>query len=157
MKRSFYILLLMLLTLTASAAEKAAPFSLPTRDGNISLGEQFGTVVYVDFWASWCGPCRKSFPWMNDMQERYGERGFKVIAINLDKETELAARFLKDVPAQFTIAYDPEGKVADLYKVQAMPSSYLIDRQGNLHSTHLGFKQNKADDMEMEIRQLLSQ
>jgi thiol-disulfide isomerase/thioredoxin len=118
----------------------AAPaFSLPTSRGTASLDSLRGQVVWVDFWASWCGPCRKSFPWMKTMAERYGPRGFSVVAISLDKSRDDADAFLADFPAPFTVAYDPSGTTAEAYKVKAMPSSYLIDRGGRITYSHAGF------------------
>ncbi|MEQ1883345.1 MAG: TlpA disulfide reductase family protein, partial [Burkholderiales bacterium] len=130
---------------SAAAADQntfpAADFSLPTDTGSVRLADLRGKVVYVDFWASWCVPCRASFPWMNDMKAKYGDKGLVIIAINLDKEREMAKKFLAKLPAQFTIAYDPDWTVAGQYKVSGVPSSYLIDRSGKMRSTHLGFRE----------------
>jgi cytochrome c biogenesis protein CcmG/thiol:disulfide interchange protein DsbE len=141
----------------ASAAEPASAFSLPTDTGEISLSQLQGQVVYVDFWASWCVPCRKSFPWMNDLHARYGKQGLTIIAINLDTERGLSAKFLEKYPAQFVVAYDPQGAVAEAYRVAGMPTSYLINRQGQLHSTHQGFREDDMAPLEAEIRALLTQ
>ena len=138
-----------------AAASKAPVFELPGDSGSISLEKYQNQVVFIDFWASWCVPCKYSFPWLNKMQERYGEDGFKVIGINVDKEKAHAEKFLELVPATFDIAYDPEGKVADLYSLKVMPSSYLIDRDGNLVHAHKGFKTSDGSRMEDMIRKLL--
>lgn len=150
--------LLLCLTLVAgglAAAEPAHDFTLPGDNGPVSLKQYKGQVVYLDFWASWCGPCRESFPWMNTMQERYGAKGFKVIAINLDKETALREKFIDAIPPKFTIAYDPEGKVAEMYGIPGMPSSYLIDRNGNIQARHLGFREKDSAELERTIQSLL--
>ena len=139
----------------AAAASRAPVFELPGDTGSVSLEQYRNQVVYIDFWASWCVPCRYAFPWLNEMQERYGEDGFKVIGINVDKDKAMAAKFLELVPATFDIAYDPEGKVADLYSLKVMPSSYLIDRDGNLVHAHKGFKTSDGSRMEDMIRKLL--
>jgi thiol-disulfide isomerase/thioredoxin len=139
------------------AAEPAPAFSLATDTGEISLSQLQGQVVYVDFWASWCGPCRKSFPWMNDLHARYGKQGLAIVAINLDTERALSAKFLEKFPASFVVAYDPQGKVAETYRVAGMPTSYLIDRQGRLHATHQGFREDDMPRIEAEIRALLTQ
>ena len=152
---TFALLLLTLLINPAAQASKAPVFELPGDSGQVSLENYRNQVVYVDFWASWCQPCKHSFPWLNKMQERYGEDGFKVIAINLDKDKALAAEFLKQVPADIEIAYDPEGTVADLYSLKVMPSSFLIDRKGNLVHAHKGFKTNDGSRMEDMIRKVL--
>jgi cytochrome c biogenesis protein CcmG/thiol:disulfide interchange protein DsbE len=142
---------------TVSAAESAPPFSVATDKGKISLADFKGKVVYLDFWASWCPPCRKSFPWMNTMKRRYGEQGLAIVAVNLDKDRELAAKFLHDQPASFTIAYDPEGELADTYQVQGMPSSYIIDRNGQISAVHLGFREDEALELEKTLRKVLDQ
>lgn len=116
-----------------------------------------GQVVYIDFWASWCKPCRASFPWMNEMHEKYANQGLKIIAINLDEDTDNAKHFLDQVPALFDIVYDPTGKIAQQYALVGMPSSYLIDKNGDLQVTHQGFFSQKADAYENEIVQLLGQ
>ncbi|GGE53231.1 thiol:disulfide interchange protein [Streptosporangium jomthongense] len=135
--------------------EPAPDVNLPTRDGKVSLSELRGKVVLLDFWASWCGPCRQSFPWMNEMQAKYGSQGFEVVAINVDQKAEAAAKFLSQVPAAFTIAYDPEGKTPEAYNVMGMPSAYLIDRNGDIHSQHIGFHNDRKDSYEAEIQSLL--
>ena len=144
--------------LPAEAGEPAPGFSLPGNNAQtVSLAALRGKVVYLDFWASWCQPCRQSFPWMNSMLKRHADKGLVIVAVNVDKSRELSDRFLKDMPAQFTIAYDPEGKVASAYKVKGMPSSYLIDRQGRLHSSHVGFRSENTAAMESAITSLLQQ
>src|SRR5205807_6899132 len=90
--------------------ERAPSFALPTAAGDsVSLEHMRGRVVYVDFWASWCGPCRRSFPWMNEMQRRYGDRGLTIVGVNVDKRRPEADRFLGQVPASFTIVFDAAG------------------------------------------------
>jgi thiol-disulfide isomerase/thioredoxin len=91
-----------------------------------------GKVIYVDFWASWCGPCRKSFPWMNKMQIEHQSEGFTVISINVDAQQSLATEFLKANPANFSVVYDPKGELATFFKIQGMPSSLIINKQGEL-------------------------
>ena len=141
----------------ALAAKQAPSFSLPSISGTVNLQKLQGQVVYVDFWASWCSPCRKSFPWMNNIANKYKDMGLTVIAINLDKERELAMEFLNDIPHGFTIAFDPEGEIASQYKVNAMPSSYLIDRNGHIQYTHFGFRDDKKSEIETNIKSLLKQ
>jgi len=150
-----FLLLALATSPAALATSKAPAFDLPGDSGQISLEQYRDQVVFVDFWASWCVPCKHSFPWMNQMQERYGDEGLKVIAINLDKNRAHAKKFLEIVPADFEIAYDPEGEVAEAYSLKVMPSSYLIDRQGNLVHAHKGFKASDGSRMEDMIRELL--
>lgn len=122
-----------------------------------AMAQHKGKVVYVDFWASWCVPCRKSFPWMNAIQTKHQEQGFVVLSINLDAEEKLAKIFLQKTPANFAIIYDAKGKLARQFKIKGMPSSYLFDRQGKLISAHTGFNGKKQQQYENEITQALAQ
>jgi thiol-disulfide isomerase/thioredoxin len=156
--RSWLLLLLVTsIPYSVYAAELAPDFTLPGRDQPIQLQSLRGKVVYVDFWASWCQPCRESFPWMNSLQKRYGDQGLVVIAVNLDKSRELSDKFLQQVPASFSIAYDPDGVVATAYHVKGMPSSYLIDRQGHIQNSHIGFRADSAEALEASIKTLVQQ
>ncbi|MFT4925314.1 MAG: thiol-disulfide isomerase/thioredoxin [Phenylobacterium sp.] len=119
------------------------------------LSDFKGKVVYIDFWASWCGPCRKSFPWLNKINQQYSAEDFAVLSINLDTERHLAEKFLSKYPAEFSITYDPEGDLARAYKVMGMPSSYLIDHLGNIVASHVGFKQKRTAGYEQQIEHLI--
>jgi thiol-disulfide isomerase/thioredoxin len=116
-----------------------------------------GKVVWIDFWASWCAPCRRSFPWMNAMHEKYGPKGLAIIAINVDKDRALADAFLEESPAAFRLHYDPAGELALEFDVQAMPSSFLLDHDGNVLARHYGFKLANTDEYEQEIRSALAE
>jgi thiol-disulfide isomerase/thioredoxin len=116
-----------------------------------------GQVVYLDFWASWCKPCRKSFPWMNQMQQKYADQGLQIIAINLDTEKVLAKAFLDKVPAQIPVIYDPQGKIASDYQLLGMPSSYVIDKKGNIRFSHKGFFTRSEPLYEQELVLLLNE
>ncbi|MFV2060726.1 MAG: TlpA family protein disulfide reductase [Gammaproteobacteria bacterium] len=151
----FIALLTFSVTITATSAQKAPEFSLKTDSGTITLNDLKGKVVYLDFWASWCVPCRKSFPWMNAMHVKYSSKGLVILAINLDKKPEAVAKFLKQYPAKFKIAYDPSGKSAEAYKVLGMPSSYILDRNGNIVSTHIGFREKDKAELEKKINEVL--
>jgi thiol-disulfide isomerase/thioredoxin len=144
-------------SLAAFAADPlpAPPLILPSEHGQMDLATLKGRVVYLDFWASWCGPCRKSFPWMSDMQARYGSQGLTIVAVNLDQDHALAAKFLAAYPPGFTVAFDPKGATAERYDVKGMPSSYLIDRAGRIQARHIGFREQDAAALEQEIRALL--
>tara|TARA_R110002072_G_scaffold47597_4_gene130807 strand:+ start:903 stop:1418 length:516 start_codon:yes stop_codon:yes gene_type:complete len=131
--------------------------SVAGQQQTIYLKDFSGKVVLIDFWASWCGPCRQSFPWMNDMQAKYKDQGFEVLAVNLDNEKENAERFLKEVPANFTIGFDPEGVTAEKMEVEAMPMSYLIDRQGMIRQRLIGFNTHKKAEHEAHIQTLLTE
>lgn len=147
---------LLIFPLAAFAAQPAPNFKLPTHKSEISLSSYRGKVVYVDFWASWCEPCRKSFPWMSEIQERYGKE-LKVIAINLDQNRDDAIGFLKKLNPKFTVAFDPAGKIAEVYQVKGMPSSYLIDRNGRIVVSHIGFRGSDKEKLESHIEKLISQ
>ncbi|MBA3581383.1 MAG: TlpA family protein disulfide reductase [Gammaproteobacteria bacterium] len=136
---------------------QAPQFVLPTAKGTpVSLASLRGKVVYVDFWASWCGPCRKSFPWMSEMQTRYGEK-FKVVAINLDENRNDAYKFITEIKPNFTIVFDPKGTSAESYKVIGMPSSYLIDKNGKLVDSFVGYRFEDKAMVEKKINALLAQ
>lgn len=122
-----------------------------------SMQQLKGKVVLVDFWASWCVPCRRSFPWLNTMQQQHAAAGLLVLAVNEDSERAEAKRFLQQVPTQFAVLYDSAGAVAEQYQLQGMPSSFLIDKKGQIRFRHIGFKQADIDDYEAKIRQLLAE
>jgi cytochrome c biogenesis protein CcmG/thiol:disulfide interchange protein DsbE len=130
----------------------APPFDLPGTDGTVQLAQFHGKLVYVDFWASWCGPCRQSFPWMNEMQARYGARGFQVIAVNLDANREDAHRFLAETPAHFLVAFDQPGATPRAYGIKGMPSSVLVGPDGRVLFEHAGFRDVDRGALEQTIR-----
>lgn len=146
--------------LADSSNPKTAPdFSLPmiNKETKVNLKDLRGRVVYVDFWATWCPPCRKSFPWMEKMHTRYHEGGLTIVAISVDAKHSLAEKFVQEHNPSFISAHDPEKRIARLYKLSAMPSSYLIDRKGNIISTHLGFRASKGNKIEAEIKAALTE
>jgi thiol-disulfide isomerase/thioredoxin len=123
----------------------------------LDLASLRGRVVYLDFWASWCGPCRQSFPWMETMQSTYGAQGLEIITVNLDRDRPDADKFLKQFHPTFAVRFDPEGELAELYKVQGMPSSVLIDRHGVARFTHVGFRPVDGAIYEAQVRELLAE
>ena len=116
-----------------------------------SVNEYAGKVVVLDFWASWCVPCRRSFPWLNAMQQKYADDGLVIIGVNLDMERADAARFLEEYPAEFAILYDENQELAKQFEVVAMPSSYVIGRDGKILARHMGFKVKQQDEYESII------
>lgn len=159
MTSNFTRILALSLTLLAFAgivkAQSVNSIQIKTQQGDISFADYKGQVIYLDFWASWCAPCKKSFPWLSQMQAKYKSKGFKVIAVNLDKDQGLAKKFLENNPAGFQVGFDPAGNIAKQLKVTGMPSSFLIDRAGNIVSTHVGFREKDTATMESKIKNLL--
>ncbi len=141
---------------TAVEVAQAAPeFDLPGHLAAVKLSDYKGKTVYLDFWASWCGPCKQSFPWMNDMQTRYGAKGLRVVGINVDQKTDDAREFLKDTPAGFDVAFDTSGKTPKSYAIKGMPTSVLIGPDGRVISVHSGFKDAQRTELEKQIKQAL--
>jgi thiol-disulfide isomerase/thioredoxin len=141
----------------AAVGEPAPALALhDARDALVDLPQLRGKVVYVDFWASWCGPCKRSFPWMNELAQRYGKDGFTVVAVNVDRKRTDAERFLAQVPARFTVVYDSAGTTPAAWAVKGMPSSYLVDRQGRVAAVHQGFRDDEKAGVEQRIRELLA-
>jgi thiol-disulfide isomerase/thioredoxin len=140
-----------------SAGDTAPNFKLPRleRSGDIQLSSFLGKVVYVDFWASWCGPCRQSLPALNTIYKELRKKDFLVIAINLDEEKSDAMEFLKEFPVAFPTARDVEGITPDKYGLQGMPTAYLIDREGNVSLVHEGFKKTDSEELNAKIITLL--
>ena len=143
--------------LTASAILGLALINCPAIAGGLDLSAYRGKVVYVDFWASWCTPCRESFPWLSDIAQQYRTRNFVVIAVNVDHEHQLAQQFLDSTPANFPVIYDPQGDIAASYKIVGMPSAVLIDRSGRVRFRHDGFSLKKRDEYEAHVQTLLAE
>ena len=138
--------------LALEPGQRAPEISATTPTGqSLRLGGFKGQVVLLDFWASWCGPCKKSFPWMNEMQAKYGPKGLRIVAINLDEQRENADRFLSQVPAKFTIGFDTQGSTPGAFGVKGMPSSVLIGANGFIDSVHAGFRDEDAALLEQRI------
>jgi thiol-disulfide isomerase/thioredoxin len=126
-------------------------------DGSPDLKALKGKVVYVDFWASWCLPCRESFPWMNELQRRLGKEGLEIIAVNLDQVRGDADAFLLRFAPAFHVAFDPKGALAEKYHVRGMPTSVLLDRDGRTVFVHEGFRSKERNDLEQQIVNTLRQ
>lgn len=112
-------------------------------------------ATLIDFWASWCTPCRLSFPWMNSLHKRLSERGLRILAINLDRRREDAVRFLSAHPARFEIALDPTAQSASALNIQAMPTSMLLGRDSVIRWTHKGFRESDTEGLEQRIKEAL--
>ena len=145
------------LPLWAVQPGQAAPvFELPGQTAPVPLSAYHGNVVYLDFWASWCGPCKQSFPWMGEMQAKYKAQGLRVVAVNLDQKPADAQAFLKETPAAFDVAFDSSGKTPKAYAIQGMPTSVLIGADGRVISMHSGFKPEQRAELETQIRRALN-
>ncbi len=123
----------------------------------LDLSAYRGKVVLVDFWASWCNPCRQSFPWMNQLQQTYGPQGLVIIGVNVDHDSDDARQFLDRYGAEFKIVYDADGHLAREFDFRDMPTSYLIGRDGNIHYVHAGFYPQKEGSYLSDILTLLQE
>jgi cytochrome c biogenesis protein CcmG/thiol:disulfide interchange protein DsbE len=127
------------------------------RGAQLDLSAYRGKVVYLDFWASWCTPCRRSFPWLDGLVSEYAKRDLVVIGVNVDQDHALAEQFLNATPANFPIVYDPHGDIASAFKVVGMPSAVLIDRSGQVRFQHVGFSEKRKEEYESHIQSLLAE
>jgi len=138
------------------ATGPAAEFQLPSRTGKlVSLRGLKGQVVLINFWATWCGPCRKEMPLLEQIQKKYAPLGFTMLGVNVEEDSRLMDTFLKDVPVSFPILLDPANGVSKLYDVSAMPSTVIVDRKGNVRYIHQGFKPGDESKYQDLIRQLI--
>ena len=129
---------------SAHAAELSAiPFKTITGE-ETSLAAYKGKVVLVDFWASWCGPCKESFPAMNQLQQQFADKGVVILAINVDETKSDMDAFLKEHPASFTVVRDAKQKLVDKVEIGTMPSSFILNKDGKVMSTHSGFEGEKT-------------
>jgi peroxiredoxin len=136
--------------------KKAVEFTLPdVSGGEVTLQSFRGKVVLLNFWATWCGPCREELPELDRVQEKFRKRGFAVVAVTVDNELENVRSFLKKYNLKLQAGWDRRKKVADAYKVEKMPSSYLIDRNGVIRFVHLGYSAEELKRIEVEIDEML--
>lgn len=154
------VLYLWSMTATAlSEGDLAPPFSLPILGTSqlVELADFNGKILYLDFWASWCGPCRISLPKIVELQAELGSDQFEVIAINLDENQDNGTRFLRRFPVNYTVLSDPQGEVAEAYQLPGMPTSFIVGRTGKISLKHVGFKQGDMAMIRSRIQELLSQ
>jgi peroxiredoxin len=142
---------------TALPVDGPAPdFSLPDQSGSaVSLSEFDGQVVLINFWASWCGPCREEMPLLVELHQRYESLGFTMLGINVEEDSAAADSFLRSVPVSFPILYDRKNSVSKLYDVIAMPSTVLIGRDGRVRYIHHGYEPGYENDYQDQIRELI--
>ncbi len=142
--------------LAADATQPAPAFTLASRaGGQVSLADLKGQVVMINFWASWCGPCRQEFPALDQIYAKYKPMGFTLVAINVESEKSDAEKFLSKTPASFPILFDPDNKVSSQYGVSAMPTTILVDRQGRVRWLHRAYKPGDEAEYIEQIRAAL--
>lgn len=140
------------------AGDAPPSIDLPDRKGKkVDLKELRGKVVVVDFWASWCGPCREEMPVLEVLHEKYSEQGLVIVGVNIDNSPKKMNKFLAGSSASFRIVHDPKLKVASKYEPETMPSSYFIGRDGKLRYVHEGFRKKDAAELEERIKALLAE
>ncbi|HMN45053.1 MAG TPA: TlpA disulfide reductase family protein [Povalibacter sp.] len=145
-------------SLVGASSALAPAFTLPSRSGDIvSLDKLKGQVVMLNFWASWCGPCRQEMPLLDQMHKRYSALGFTMLGVNVEANTADAEKWLAQTPVTFPVLFDKENKVSKLYDVNAMPSTVFIDRKGNVRYLHRGYKPGDESEYLNQIRALLKE
>ena len=158
MKRLLLIALMIIAPLAYAAVSSgpAANFTLKSSDGsNIRLSEYRGQVVLINFWASWCGPCRQEMPHLDAIHQKYEPMGFTVFGVNVEQDRTMADKILRDIPVTFPILFDDQNEVSQLYDVDAMPVTVLVDRNGEIRFMHKGYKPGYEDDYEQQVRELI--
>ena len=158
MRHTLAALLIMLAaTATAGTDSSAAPdFTLKSDSGeNIRLSELRGEVVLINFWASWCGPCLQEMPILSEMHDKYQAMGFTVLGVNVEENSSAARKLLQDMPVSFPVLFDSDSQVSRQYDVAAMPSTVLVDRDGNMRYLHKGYKPGLEDTYVDQVRSLI--
>ncbi len=156
--RILIIALAMLTAGTIAVQAKNAPDSIVAIQNILPDSTSLdGKVVYVDFWASWCLPCRHSFPWMQEMYNKYHRQGFEIVAVGVDKDHKAALKFLEDIKPGFPIVYDSTGEIAKQYGLEAMPTSFLYGRDGRLVMQNRGFRPEEADSLDAVLGHILNE
>jgi peroxiredoxin len=142
--------------LATDSAPSAPEFKLANRaGGELALSGLRGQVVMINFWASWCGPCRQEFPALDEMYRKYKPMGFAMVGINVESEKADAERFLSARPVSFPILFDPDNRVSGSYGVSAMPTTVLVDRKGHIRWLHRAYKPGDEAEYIAQIRAML--
>ena len=158
----YYALTLTLLSTMTLAAEVGQSLpnctaSLATTATAIDFSAYKGKVVLVDFWATWCPPCKQSMPFLNSLRNQRLQDGFEIIAINVDENSDEANQFLQQNPVDYIMAFDPNGSCPASFGVKAMPSSYLVDKTGKIRMIHLGFRDEDQSTITEQVSKLLAE
>ena len=158
----FIFLVFVFLPLSASAisvGDTVPSFKARTIDGSksIAVDDYRGKVVLIDFWASWCPPCLKSLPKYNELRREIGTSDFEIVAVNVDENTEDAKKFLAKHPVSYPIAKDPKGVLPGVFGVKAMPTSYLVDKNGVVKYVHAAFKEGDIEKLRVQIEKLIAE
>ena len=150
---------LLLISIGASAAMiegKVSDFTLKSLQGeNVKLSEHQGEVVMINFWASWCAPCREEMPILNNIYKKYRDAGFTLLAVNVEEDTKGAKKMIRDLRVTFPVLFDTSNEVSKKYDVQAMSSTVLVDRDGNLRYLHCGYLPGYEDEYHKQVRELV--
>lgn len=142
----------------AASADAAPDFTLPSSKGdNVRLAEQRGQVVMLNFWASWCGPCRKEMPLLDAMYQRYSSAGFVLYGVNVEEDNTDAKKLLKELGVTFPVLFDTESKASSLYNVDAMPTTVVIDKKGQIRYVNRGYKEGDENKYRDQIRELIKE
>ena len=154
-KNLWPVFLLACIVGTGSAGDEPVEAPSPLPAAEFELADFQGQVVLVDFWASWCVPCRHSLPWLNAMQQKFGDQGLQVVMVNLDRDSAAAAKMGAGIDADIRQFLDPAGDLATSYDLEGMPSSFLYDRSGELISSHVGFLKAEGPEREQALESAL--
>ena len=151
------VILMTVSSVTAGIKETAAPdFTLKSISGeNLKLSEYRGEVVLINFWASWCGPCRQEMPVLSELHDKYKALGFTVLGVNVEEDSSKARKLLEKMSVSFPVLLDNESVVSKQYDVVAMPSTVLVDRNGNMRYLHKGYKPGLEDVYLQQVRELI--
>ncbi len=140
----------------ASVKGQAPNFTLKSLGGkNLKLSEMAGNVVLINFWASWCGPCREEMPLLNDLHKKYEPLGFTVLGVNVEEDARNARGFLKNFPVDFPVLLDSKNQVSKKYNVIAMPTTVVVDRDGNMRFLHKGYKPGDEEKYRKMVKKLV--
>jgi len=148
-----------MLGIGSAAADTSGPapdFTLKSSSGeNLRLSEYRGEVVMINFWASWCAPCRQEMPLLDELYSQYQPMGFTILGVNVEEDSSKAKKLLGELPVSFPILFDNKSDVSKLYNVVAMPSTVMVDRNGNVRYLHQGYKPGYEDIYQQQIRELI--